>query len=79
MNYCVINNVKCECANSYGWCMVTACKRYSGIINGQPMISNNNVMYFPFKIGSITFRNKKELIDWASMQQDEDYGMGNNA
>lgn len=79
MNYCTIKNEKCEYSNSYGWCMVTACKKYPNRVLKTSITGNNNTLVFPYIIGKITFYTKKELIDWVLRQQDEDYGMGNNA
>lgn len=77
MNYCCLKNVNCKYANSYGWCTSSACIKHSGFMDR--ILESNNEMIFPYTIGEITFNTKKELVDWVMMQQDKDYGMGNNA
>lgn len=80
MNNCQYWN--CPNMNTRGHCNITGCRdpnRYNPVnvltVNSQ----KNDSIIFPQTIGSITFYTSKELIDWVCIQQDPDYGIGNDA
>lgn len=93
MKYCGLKNVFCSIVNDSGFCSKSVCvyqklaeayewdhvhaKSMTGALTTYG--KNEETLIFPHTIGSITFYTKKELIDWVLMQQDEDYGRGNNA
>lgn len=66
-------------AKTFEWNHVhSAPVEINGITCGEAK-NAEDILIFPLTIGNITFKSKKELIDWVWMHQDEDYGRGNNA
>lgn len=78
--YCSITACKyLKLTETYEWNHVHTKSIKGTLTTGTGIMKNEETLIFPHTIGSITFHTKKELIDWVLMQQDEDYGRGNNA